>query len=350
MVHPKKLQTFLKQWSLALQKARKVICLCIRAFNTPDRLLDRILNLIVSVRWQSNTEMFTSYLGRPPNYASPVYWTDKMQWRKGFDRNPLFQIFCDKVRVRDYVTTRVSGLSFPEFYWIGTDPDLLPFDELSRPYVVKPNHRSGAKWIICQPQTADRHRIIAACRAWLMRPHGRLRAEWGYQGIEGKIIVEEYLGNVNDTSTLLSYRFYVFSGKVVFVMVDSRTTDEWRFAFLDRNGRQMRVRIWFAHLSPNPPAILSSSLKTPPSFQKMVSIAECLGEEIDHIRVDLYELDGHIYFSELTSYAGSGQSYLYYENAEFESVPPVDLDEAIGSEWILPTIPIWKKFYRGICG
>ena len=274
-----------------------------------------------------------------------------MQWRKVFDRNPLFQIFCDKTRARDYVKERVSGLLFPEFYWVGSDPDLLPFDELLQPYIVKPSHKSGHNWIVRQPKTADRKSIITTCRNWLIRPHGRRLAEWGYQNVPGKILVEEYLGIDSGTPPLLDYKLFVFSGKVAFVQVQSRATSGRREVFLDRNGHRMRVREANVHTSSaNPMVLLPPSFVASPSFQEMVAIAERLGRDIDHIRVDLYELDGQLYFSELTPYDSSGHTYLFVEDAAFESNPPADLDEATGAEWILPTIPLWQKFYRGLFG
>ena len=50
----------------------------------------------------------------------------------------------------------------------------------------------------------------------------------------------------------------------------------------------------------------------------MVSIARQLSKDFPHVRVDLYNIDGNIYFGELTFYDGSG--YKGYAPDEFDFI------------------------------
>jgi hypothetical protein len=52
-------------------------------------------------------------------------------------------------------------------------------------------------------------------------------------------------------------------------------------------------------------------ISKPANFEKMVEIATALAEGFAHVRVDLYNLDGKIYFGELTftSYGGLQDFY-----------------------------------------
>ena len=61
----------------------------------------------------------------------------------------------------------------------------------------------------------------------------------------------------------------------------------------------------------------------PKTYEKMVEIAEILSKNIPFVRVDFYEVDGHLYFGELTFYPGSG----------FEEFRPESYDYLLGS-WI----------------
>ena len=75
----------------------------------------------------------------------------------------------------------------------------------------------------------------------------------------------------------------------------------------------------------------------------MVAAAEQLAKPFDQIRVDLYDCGGEVYFSELTSYDGSGYSYFCPEDAPTEPRPSDELDHQLGALWALPRIPLSRK-------
>src|SRR5258708_26036334 len=80
---------------------------------------------------------------RYPNLLRPKRFTEKMQWRKLFDRDPLFAVLSDKIIVRDFIASRVASSFLPDLLWTGDDPDKIPFDALEPPYIVKCTHASG---------------------------------------------------------------------------------------------------------------------------------------------------------------------------------------------------------------
>ena len=51
---------------------------------------------------------------------------------------------------------------------------------------------------------------------------------------------------------------------------------------------------------------------------RMVQVAERLSEGFPHVRVDLYNVMGQIYFGELTFYDGSGYMQFPPDNFDFE--------------------------------
>ena len=62
----------------------------------------------------------------------------------------------------------------------------------------------------------------------------------------------------------------------------------------------------------------------------MITIAQDLSKDMPFVRVDLYNLDGSIYFGEMTFYPGSG----------FEKFTPETWDERFGSLIELPDLTI----------
>lgn len=67
-------------------------------------------------------------------------------------------------------------------------------------------------------------------------------------------------------------------------------------------------------------------LPRPECLEEMLSIAAKLSEGIPHVRIDLYQINGRVYFSEYTFYSDAGL-------AEFQ---PPEWDEILGSWLELP--------------
>ncbi len=320
------------------------------AYDLPNNPLNKCINVITSVRHRKNTLEYKKCLGEFPNYISPSSWTEKMQWRKVFDRNPLFKIFCDKLKVREYVHQFQTELIFPRFIWVGETPDLIPFRKINEPYVIKPNHRSGRFIKVKNSQDIDIKKTIKTCNKWLNRPHGRHLGEWGYQGVKGRLIIEEYLGFFDKDVITLDFKFFVFSGRVKYIQVESKSGNENFLTFLDRNGEIIPLKKWIGRLAHDKMPKQLSTINIPENIGNMVDIAETVAKDLDHIRVDLYSVDEKIYFSELTPYDGSGHSYLFSERENFIEKPSQILNHEYGSCWDLPNLSVNTKIIRAITG
>ena len=57
----------------------------------------------------------------------------------------------------------------------------------------------------------------------------------------------------------------------------------------------------------------------PDNFDEMISIAEKLSRDIPFVRVDLFNVDGKIYFSEMTFFPGGGFTPFYPDKYEYET-------------------------------
>jgi len=110
------------------------------------------------------------------------------------------------------------------------------------------------------------------------------------------------------------YKFIVYHGKCYLVqfvddkysnMKNAWYTPEWEFINFKEHVKQ------------------TFHIKKPKNLKSMIALAELLGKPFDFIRVDLYSVDNHIYFGELTSYPLSGR-------AKFN---PVSYDFELGEKW-----------------
>lgn len=63
----------------------------------------------------------------------------------------------------------------------------------------------------------------------------------------------------------------------------------------------------------------------PKNYDKMIELAKILSAGLPHVRVDFYEVNGKIYFGELTFYDMSGFLKLYPDTWEKEWGRLIDL-------------------------
>jgi hypothetical protein len=333
-----------------LMNATRPLRGALRAFQIEERFPKRLANLCVSLRWKANTTNYTHFIGKPPNYVSPKTWTEKVQWRKVFDRNPLLITYTDKVLAREYMREIAPEVAIPRTLWIGKNPEEIPFDALQEPYVIKPNHSCGQIIYVKSTTNIDRRRIISTCRDWLKQRQGRSAAEWAYWRVCPQLIVEELLSYPNSDDKVINYKFFVISGRVRYAQFESQTSEGKFLTYFDAKGERLRIRKWIgvkeASKMPKP----SDKVKAPSKFFEMKGIAERIGRSIDMVRVDLYQVGETIYFSELTAYDGSGYSFLYRDADRFESRPPLDLDYEFGKFWELPYISFWQKIRNCMVG
>lgn len=304
-----------------------------------------LANSLIALRWLRNTSRYYWTFGRYPNYLRPTGLSEKMQWRKLFDRNPLFATFLDKVKVRDYVTERAPEVRLPELYWHGADLEAMPLDTVPVPCVIKPNNRSGAVIFARTRNDLDRPRILEQCRAWLDAPaHGRRYAEWGYAQVPSQVLIEEFLSEDGaDLVPPTQYDFYVFGGRVKYIsvsvnsgMATGNITDLY-----SPDWERLPLRKWTYRRR------LSGYGETrprPKNLAHMIRAAERLGAGVDHVRVDFYNLDGVLYLAEMTLYTSGGFYTWVPTSTEFNGYPPRRCDDEFGADWNLPDLPTGSRW------
>ena len=264
---------------------------------------------------------FYKKLGYPLNLKNPQSFNEKIVWKKIYDRNPLLPKTSDKYEVRSYVKDIIGEEKAKEILvpllYVTDKPEAIPFDDLTLPYIIKPNHASGMNIIVTGGEI-NKKEIIKTCQKWLKTPYGLKKLEWAYQPIKRKIIIEKLLQDENDKLPK-DYKFHVFHGRCFFSITIS-----------DRTGNLSAIRFnrnWEHLSSVSADGFPSKDLKVekPKNYEMMLGIAEKLATPFDYVRVDLYNINGQIYFSELTHYQQSGM-------LKFE---PVSFDFELGKKWIL---------------
>ena len=255
---------------------------------------------------------------RLPDLKNPTTYNEKLQWLKLHDRQPLYTQLVDKHAVRRFVAERIGGEYLIPLVGGPWDSfDEIDFDALPEKFVLKCTHDSGGL-VFCRDKRAlDREkarRRIAQSLGQNFYYHNR---EWPYKDVRPRIIAEAYMEDAS-TSELRDYKFFCFGGepKMLFVASDRQTAgEETKFDFFDMDYNHLDLRNGHPNAAVPP--------EKPAQFGLMRELAQKLSQGIPHVRVDLYEVNGRVYFGEMTFYHWSGM-------VPFE---PPEWDERLGS-WI----------------
>jgi glutathione synthase/RimK-type ligase-like ATP-grasp enzyme len=258
---------------------------------------------------------FVRTLGHSPNLAQPRTFSEKVNWRKLHDHNPLFQVAADKLAVRQYVANRIGERYLVPVLGVFDRPEEIPWSELPKPFVVKTTHGSGWNVFVTGCDTSSPRERERELRRWLRMNHFYTQREWGYRHVPRRLIVERFIGPAPQVPE--DYKFFCFDGVPQMVQVD-----------YDRFGRHTRT-LYDLSWTPLPFTLRHPkglTVPAPSSLPDMVRVASELSRDLDFVRVDLYAVEDRVYFGELTAYPGAG----------IEPFTPPEWDEWLGAFWRLP--------------
>lgn len=247
------------------------------------------------------SKMFYYMMGRQINWEKPETYSEKLQWLKLYDRNPEYTKLVDKYEVKSYVTQKVGEQYVAKTLGVYDRPEEIDFAALPQRFVLKTTHGGGnCGVIICKDKSKiDNEKTIATLKSSLKQDLYRDSREWPYKNVKKRVLVEEFLED-KETGELRDYKFFCFDGKVkaLFVATERQTREEPYFNFFDKDYKPLDIKQGHPR-SDNWP-------ERPEKFSEMVYIAEKLSAGIPHVRVDLYQANGKVYFGEYTFYHFGG--------------------------------------------
>ncbi|MBR4131177.1 MAG: glycosyl transferase [Bacteroidaceae bacterium] len=246
--------------------------------------------------------LFRIKMGYNLNLENPQTFNEKLQWLKLYDRRPEYTKMVDKVEAKEYVANIIGDEYIIPTLAVYDCIEDIDFDALPRQFVMKCTHDSGGI-IICRNKDAfDRKAAIRKLTRGLKKNYFLQNREWPYKNIKPRIIVEQYMTNsIEPIDELSDYKWFCFDGepKAMFIATDRFLKgEETKFDFYDTEFRHLP----FTNGHPN----ATKTIVKPHSFDAMKSLATKLSQGLPQVRVDFYDVNGHIYFGELTFFHWSG--------------------------------------------
>lgn len=229
---------------------------------------------------------------------NPKTFNEKLQWLKLYNRKPQYTKLVDKYEVRNIVKEKIGTEFLIPIYGVYDNYEQIDFSKLPNQFVLKPTHTSGNVYICKDKTSIDHKKLKLKVEKWLKREYFWIHREWPYKDVKPRIVAEKYMVDESGFE-LKDYKFFCFNGKPELLYVATDRFTETKFDFFDLNFNHIPVK-------QNYDNNIKKNFVKPDNFSKMIEFSKVLSCGIPHVRVDFYNINGKIYFGELTFYHESG--------------------------------------------
>jgi len=256
---------------------------------------------------------FRLMMGHKLDLKNPKTFNEKLQWLKLYNRKPEYTTMVDKYAVKQYVADKIGEEYIIPTLGVWDKPEDIDWDALPNQFVLKTTHGGGGGGVvICKDKSIiDIDDAIKKLKQSLKQDIFLSLREWPYKDVKPRIIAEKYMEDQNAKVGLTDYKFYCFNGEPKFLYISSGLEDhstahisfvtlDWNFAPFRRND--------YAPFDELPPK--------PQKFDEMLEYCKKLSIGHPFLRVDLYQINNTVYFSELTFSPCSGM--MPFEPAEWD--------------------------------
>ncbi len=238
----------------------------------------------------ARTRVMLTYLWRHrriPDFATAPRFSEMVQRRKLYDRDPDHVALLDKIAAKQMAADVLGPEWITPTLWQGLAlPDLLPF---RTPAILKARHGCNQYAVLRNdPSASELNALRGRSARWMAGPYGQWLDEWAYEGVPRGLIGEPLLGD----PLPLDYKIYVFGGNATNVQVHLGRANEHRWILHDRAFR--------------PLVAANDRPCAPRSLDAMLAAAETLAKGHEFLRVDFFEIEGAPRFGEFCLYPGSG--------------------------------------------
>lgn len=282
---------------------QRIRCKILRNLGDPRKLADYLyyIELGHKINWE-----------HPEDLNQWINWlafnTDTTEWSR----------LSDKYAVREYVKECGLGDTLVPLLAVWDSPEQINFPELPERFVIKANNGSGDVRVITDKSKANLGEIKSYFRSLFSHPFGIDTAEPHYLRIIPRIIVEKMLdasSQATQSSSLIDYKIWCIHGEPVYIKAYlNRTKGKTEMAGFDTEwNRREDIDAYSDHFVKP-----SGNVKRPLHLDEMLQYARRLAKGFPEVRVDFYEVDGKVYFGEMTFTGSCGRITSFSESAQKE--------------------------------
>lgn len=250
-----------------------------------------------------------------PDYEHPHDLNEKINWLKFYGDTTQWSDLADKYKVREYVKSKGLSDILVKSYGKWDRPEDIELETLPEKFVLKANNGCGDVLICRDKSKLKRKDIILYFSQLLNQSYGIVSGEPHYAKIKPCIVAEELLDSSTQlikSSSIIDYKIWCFNGVPYYTFVCyNRTKENTNVAIYDYDWNYRPEYSKFNHHYDDGGQIIPR----PSSLDEMYRVAKILSQDFPVVRVDLYEVDGKVYFGELTFTSLGG--FMDYFTEEF---------------------------------
>lgn len=263
---------------------------------------------------------FKFVMGQTLDLNNPKTYNQKLQWLKLYNKHPEYTRLVDKIDVKEYVASIIGNeYVIPTLATYNNIND-IDFDKLPQQFVIKCSHDSGGVVVCKDKTTLNKKTTLKKLAKGLAVNFNYSTREYPYRNVKPRLIAEQYMEDESGYE-LKDYKIFCFNGEPKFSFVASdrqKEGEDTKFDFYDINWNHIPVT--------NGHPCSKNGIARPKNYELMLELAAKLSKGIPHVRVDFYNVNGKIYFGELTFFHWSG----------FVPFEPEEWDYTFGSYLKLP--------------
>lgn len=270
-----------------------------------NRLRYDLPSYILGERWDiiETERKFKNVFGRELNWNNPETLNEKMQWLKLNVRENFHTVYADKLAARKIWRQYGSDGLIPLLYQTDDWRDITNSRIPDVPCIIKANTGSGTYQIIRDKGRVSIQRLRHECRKWMMVNYYHHSQEWQYKNIKPCIIIEQLLLDKNGHIPN-DYKLHFINGELRFV-----------YCSIDREGANYRsiyspewkrMNMEWVGVRNHKGGLFGDDIPKPETFKRMREIGTDIAKRFKYVRVDFYEVDGRLYYGEITLHHGSG--------------------------------------------
>ncbi len=232
------------------------------------------------------------------NFKNPKTYNEKLNWLKINDRNPEYTKMVDKYEAKRYVSNIIGEEYIIPTIGIWDKFDEIDFDRMPNQFVLKCTHDSEGLVIVKDKSKLNITKAKEKIEEAMKYNFFYIGREYPYKNIKPRIIAEPYMED-EKYHELRDYKFFCFDGepRIMFIATD-RDKGETKFDYYDINFNHLDI---IQHY-PNS----KEKIEKPYNYEKMIELSKKLSKGLKHVRIDFYEVNGKMYFGEITFYHFSG--------------------------------------------
>lgn len=244
------------------------------------------------------------------NLNNPRDLNEKILFLKLFSDTSQWTDCADKYKVRDYVKSCGLEETLVKLYGVWYKAEDFHLNELPESFILKANNGDGkgSNLIVKNKSKWNENELRKIIKGWLEKKHvGALASEPQYKGMVPCVIAEELLPLDKGSKSLVDYKIWCFNGKPYYIWTCS-----------DRNNDGTEVMTYDLSWNPMPDVSIFDSryrkaeiIPKPKNLDKMLEVAEHLAKPFPQVRIDLYNINGKVYFGETTFTSLGGMMNFY---------------------------------------